>query len=162
MKFSDLELNFKQPEEFHTKPDVDLLVSGEKFTDHMLRVPWDLDKGWGKPLITALKDLELHPAAKVFHYAIEVLSSLRVGNSFLKLTDLRFLKASELIVESMNTSGCSVPTSTSNACWIRPTSSPYPGLMQVNSSNAWSNSLRSRRIGCLALSHPAFLPRPPS
>lgn len=38
----------------------------------MLEVSWDAKKGWGKPQITPLHSLEIHPAAKVLHYAIEV------------------------------------------------------------------------------------------
>lgn len=56
------------------KPNVDSLVFGKYFTDHMLEMHWDAEKGWTKPSISPLHDLKIHPAAKVLHYAIEVWS----------------------------------------------------------------------------------------
>lgn len=38
----------------------------------MLEVPWNSQKGWMKPVISPIHDLQIHPAAKVLHYAIEV------------------------------------------------------------------------------------------
>ena len=57
------------------KPEVSSLLFGKYFTDHMLEVNWDSDKGWSTPLISPLHYLQLHPAAKVLHYAIEVCTS---------------------------------------------------------------------------------------
>ena len=55
-----------------TKPDPDKLVFGTEFSDHMLEIDWTMAGGWGKPQICPFHDLKLHPAAKVFHYAVEV------------------------------------------------------------------------------------------
>lgn len=54
------------------KSDDDSLVFGKNFSDHMFEVEWTFDKGWGKPVISPLHELKLHPAAKVLHYAQEV------------------------------------------------------------------------------------------
>lgn len=72
LQFSDLEEKLCTPEQKHPKPDTSALVFGKYFTDHMLEIPWSLDKGWGKPIISPIHDLKIHPAAKVLHYAIEV------------------------------------------------------------------------------------------
>lgn len=47
----------------------------------MLEISWNADKGWAKPLISPLHDLKIHPAAKVLHYAIEVVCRLRLSVS---------------------------------------------------------------------------------
>lgn len=71
-QFSDLEEKLCPPAELRPKPDTSSLVFGKYFTDHMLEVAWDSQKGWTKPIISPIHDLKLHPAAKVLHYAIEV------------------------------------------------------------------------------------------
>ena len=54
------------------KPDPNNLVFGAHYSDHMLEVEWRTDRGWGKPHISPLHDLTLHPGSKVLHYASEV------------------------------------------------------------------------------------------
>ena len=55
------------------KPDNPAAVKfGHEFTDHMLEIPWNYTKGWGRPLISPVHALKLHPGAKVLHYATEV------------------------------------------------------------------------------------------
>ncbi len=44
----------------------------KEFSDHMLEVDWTSEGGWGKPRISPLQNFSMHPAAKVFHYAVEV------------------------------------------------------------------------------------------
>ena len=51
---------------------------GHEFTDHMLEIPWNYNKGWGRPLISPVHALKLHPGAKVLHYATEVRAKLVV------------------------------------------------------------------------------------
>jgi branched-chain amino acid aminotransferase len=53
------------------------LLFGHKFTDHMLTIDWSAKKGWEKPVIGPLKNLEIHPAAKVLHYAVEVFEGMK-------------------------------------------------------------------------------------
>jgi branched-chain amino acid aminotransferase len=43
----------------------------------MLKVEWT-KSGWDKPVICPLSNLSVHPAAKVFHYGIEV-SLIRIA-----------------------------------------------------------------------------------
>lgn len=54
------------------KPDVNSLIFGAEFTDHMLSVEWDSDHGWNDPKITPYQDISLAPSCSVFHYALEV------------------------------------------------------------------------------------------
>ena len=54
------------------KPDSDKLVFGASYSDHMLTIKHSTQSGWEKPVIGPLKDLSLHPGAKVLHYATEV------------------------------------------------------------------------------------------
>lgn len=49
------------------------MAFGKYFTDHMLKIAYHKRLGgWQKPEITPMETLNLHPAAKVFHYAVEV------------------------------------------------------------------------------------------
>jgi branched-chain amino acid aminotransferase len=45
---------------------------GKHFTDHMLTVLWSQSAGWGSPKIHPFGYLQMHPAAKVLHYATSV------------------------------------------------------------------------------------------
>lgn len=78
----------------YSKPDIDITICkssrlndnvinilksgtqikfGTIFTDHMLKISYDKHTGgWQKPYITPMEHLNLHPAAKVLHYATEV------------------------------------------------------------------------------------------
>lgn len=61
------------PHQLQPKPDADDLKFGKHFTDHMLRIEYHRRLGgWQAPQITPIENLSLHPAAKVFHYALEV------------------------------------------------------------------------------------------
>ncbi|CAF0721053.1 unnamed protein product [Brachionus calyciflorus] len=75
-KFDDLQLDVRK-----TKPDLpddpSKLVFGGRFTDHMLTIEWDSKDGWGRPKIGPLKNLEIHPAAKCLHYAIEIFEGMK-------------------------------------------------------------------------------------
>jgi len=54
------------------KPDSSKLVFGASFSDHMLTIKHTNQSGWEKPVIEPLRDLAIHPGAKVLHYATEV------------------------------------------------------------------------------------------
>jgi len=55
---------------------------GTIFTDHMLKISYDKHAGgWQKPYITPLEHLNLHPAAKVLHYATEVFEGMKAYRS---------------------------------------------------------------------------------
>jgi branched-chain amino acid aminotransferase len=68
-----LSVRLAAPHQLNPKPEADDLVFGKHFTDHMLKVAYHRRLGgWQKPEIMPLENLVLHPAAKVFHYAVEV------------------------------------------------------------------------------------------
>lgn len=61
------------PHQLQAKPEASELKFGRNFTDHMLRIEYHRKLGgWQAPQITPMENLVLHPAAKVFHYALEV------------------------------------------------------------------------------------------
>jgi branched-chain amino acid aminotransferase len=51
---------------------------GRHFTDHMVMVDWDRDRGWHDARVQSLGALPLHPAASVLHYGQEVFEGLKV------------------------------------------------------------------------------------
>lgn len=75
-RFEDLEIKLNK-----TVPDLPddpaKLQFGHKFTDHMLTIDWSAKEGWERPVIGPLKNLEIHPAAKVLHYAVEVFEGMK-------------------------------------------------------------------------------------
>lgn len=73
---SDLEVTLTPPFKLQPKPDVGNLIFGRTFSDHMFSVEWDKTNGWGLPHIRPMENLQIHPAAKVLHYAVEVTFSL--------------------------------------------------------------------------------------
>ncbi|XP_069193336.1 branched-chain-amino-acid aminotransferase, cytosolic-like isoform X2 [Procambarus clarkii] len=76
-KASEVHIDFCPPEQLKSKPAVKDLVFGRHFTDHMLKISYTDTSGWGKPRITPLQDLRLHPAAKVLHYAVELFEGMK-------------------------------------------------------------------------------------
>lgn len=57
------------------KPDPNKLVFGASYSDHMLTIRHTTQGGWEKPVIEPLRELAIHPGAKVLHYAAEVSSN---------------------------------------------------------------------------------------
>lgn len=77
LQASELRVRLASPTELVPKPDVDDLVFGKFFTDHMLKISWHKSLGgWQKPEITPMENLVIHPAAKVLHYAVEVSAAI--------------------------------------------------------------------------------------
>jgi branched-chain amino acid aminotransferase len=62
----------KKIEHGNPKPDWNKLVFGAIYSDHMLTIKHTNKSGWEKPVIEPLKNLSIHPGAKVLHYATEV------------------------------------------------------------------------------------------
>lgn len=60
-----------------TKLPNDKLVFGRTFTDHMVEVDWNPDKGWHSPRISPYHKLEIDPAASVLHYALECFEGMK-------------------------------------------------------------------------------------
>ncbi|RUS80007.1 hypothetical protein EGW08_012241 [Elysia chlorotica] len=54
------------------KPSGDNLPFGKNASDHMIEIDYTSGKGWSRPVIRPVEPLQIHPAAKVFHYAQEL------------------------------------------------------------------------------------------
>lgn len=55
----------------------DQLVFGKTFTDHMLCIEWDAEKGWKVPEIKPYGNLSLDPSSVVFHYGFELFEGMK-------------------------------------------------------------------------------------
>ncbi|KAI8882218.1 branched-chain amino acid aminotransferase II [Backusella circina FSU 941] len=53
------------------------LVFGKTFSDHMITVNWNQDKGWDAPEIKPYGNLSLAPSTVVFHYGIECFEGMK-------------------------------------------------------------------------------------
>lgn len=85
-QYSQLSVRLAAPHQLNPKPEADDLVFGKHFTDHMLKIAYHRRLGgWQTPEIMPLENLVLHPAAKVFHYAVEVSVARRVAQISTKL-----------------------------------------------------------------------------
>ena len=73
-KYDDLQVTLTDNK--REKPDPNKLLFGHHFSDHMLKVEWT-KSGWDKPVICPLSNLSVHPAAKVFHYGIELFEGMK-------------------------------------------------------------------------------------
>lgn len=73
----DLKVTLTDPNELRPKPNIDNLVFGTVFSDHMLRIKWCKNQGWNQPRITPLENFQMHPAAKVLHYAQELFEGMK-------------------------------------------------------------------------------------
>jgi branched-chain amino acid aminotransferase len=58
-------------------PELESLVFGKTFTDHMFEVDWTEAEGWGAPRIVPFGNLPLHPAASSLHYALELFEGMK-------------------------------------------------------------------------------------
>ncbi|EJW81881.1 branched-chain-amino-acid aminotransferase [Wuchereria bancrofti] len=77
-KHRDLEVIKVRRERMQQKPEPGSeLLFGHQFSDHMLEIEWTAKKGWSRPLICPVHDLVMHPAAKVFHYAVELFEGMK-------------------------------------------------------------------------------------
>ena len=73
-----MKLEFVQREVLKEKPkDESKLGFGRIFTDHMLMMKRNAEKGWHYAKIEPFADLQLSPAALVLHYAQEVFEGLK-------------------------------------------------------------------------------------
>lgn len=90
------------PNPQRTKPNFnpDKLLFGHLFTDHMFRCDWDDEQGWTRPLISKLHNLDLHPAAKVLHYAVEAFEGAKAYRGHDNV--IRFFRLDENIKRLLN------------------------------------------------------------
>jgi len=75
--FRAADIIIKKTERGNPKPDPDKLVFGASFSDHMLTIKHSNKSGWEKPVIEPLKELSIHPGAKVLHYATEIFEGMK-------------------------------------------------------------------------------------
>ncbi|CAD5215964.1 unnamed protein product [Bursaphelenchus okinawaensis] len=74
----DMESIIAQPNQMQMKPkNVDDIKFGHCFSDHMVEIDWSVENGWHRPLLSPLHHLQLHPGAKVLHYAIELFEGMK-------------------------------------------------------------------------------------
>ncbi|UJR08682.1 hypothetical protein I4U23_012940 [Adineta vaga] len=133
----------KKTERGNSKPDPEKLVFGASFSDHMLTIKHTNKSGWDKPVIEPLRDLSIHPSAKVLHYATELFEGMKAyrgvdGKIRLFRPDLnmkRMISTAErsvlptfdgnelleCIKKLVHVDADWVPRSTSSTLYIRPT-----------------------------------------
>lgn len=93
-QFSDLQIQLTTTPK--PKPDdPDSVAFGHCFSDHMMEVSWSASSGWGKPQISPVHNLSLHPGAKCFHYATEV-------NTFFLFLQILLFKGSTPFITSLH------------------------------------------------------------
>jgi len=133
------------------------LVFGKHFSDHILQVDWDHERGWGAPRIEPFGDLTLSPAAMALHYALQCfegmkaykdaqgrvrlfrpdlnLERLNASMRRLYLPQLEASQALALIKALVKVDAGWVPEKDGYSLYLRPTAiamDPYLGLQIVN------------------------------
>ncbi|KAI6177293.1 Branched-chain-amino-acid transaminase [Aphelenchoides bicaudatus] len=74
----DTETVLARPDQMQPKPtNIDAVKFGACFADHMFEADWSAENGWVRPVLSPLHHLQLHPAAKVLHYAIELFEGMK-------------------------------------------------------------------------------------
>ncbi|MBQ3482934.1 MAG: branched-chain amino acid aminotransferase [Clostridia bacterium] len=58
-------------------PPEEKLGFGKVFSDHMLRVDWDVENGWHDARIEPFGPISIHPASTVLHYGAEIFEGLK-------------------------------------------------------------------------------------
>ncbi|XP_063530401.1 branched-chain-amino-acid aminotransferase, cytosolic isoform X2 [Cydia strobilella] len=77
-KYEDLHVKLAAPYQLQPKPDAKDLGFGKYFTDHMLKINYQVQLGgWQKPDIIPFENLSIHPAAKALHYAIQLFEGMK-------------------------------------------------------------------------------------
>jgi branched-chain amino acid aminotransferase len=127
------------------------LKFGQTLSDHMLEVDWQEGKGWTAPRIVPVHDLQLSPAASVFHYASECFEGLKAYlddndkirlfrpdknmermNNSLKRLRLPTFEGDELlkcIKQLLKTDKDWIPRGSGYSLYLRPTAiGTWPGL----------------------------------
>ncbi|XP_043799897.1 branched-chain-amino-acid aminotransferase, cytosolic [Apis laboriosa] len=158
-RYTDLSVRLAGPEQLQPKPDVSDLAFGKYFTDHILKIFYhETLGGWQRPEIAPFENLVLHPASKVFHYAIELFEGLkayrgvdgkirifrpelnmeRMNNSAMR-TGLPVFIGEELIkclCRLISIDQEWVPHSTASSLYIRPTMIGIDPILGVTSSGS--------------------------
>ncbi len=53
------------------------LIFGKLFSDHIFEMDYSIAEGWHNPVITEFHNIELSPAAMVFHYGQAIFEGLK-------------------------------------------------------------------------------------
>ena len=72
-----MQLTIIKTENPKTMPAENELGFGKHFTDHMLVVEWEAEKGWYDAKIVPFGRISLHPASTVLHYGAEIFEGLK-------------------------------------------------------------------------------------
>ncbi|VDK48336.1 unnamed protein product, partial [Cylicostephanus goldi] len=130
--------------ELHPKPGPnENLRFGHQYSDHMSFADWNEKEGWSYPQITPLKQIAIHPGAKVLHYASELFEGMKayrgVDNKIrlfrpdmnmarmrrtarrAALPDFDAEELIKIICEQVSLDQDWVPHSTTSSLYIRPT-----------------------------------------
>lgn len=75
--YKDLKIEESPKNPCLNRPQAKHFPFGTIFSDHMLESNWKLGSGWGQPKIVPFHLIQLHPAAKVLHYAQELFEGLK-------------------------------------------------------------------------------------
>ncbi|KAK9707682.1 branched-chain-amino-acid transaminase bat2 [Basidiobolus ranarum] len=119
------------------------LIFGHTFTDNMLMVEWEADKGWGKPVIKPYGKISIEPSSVVLHYSFECFEGMKAykhmqGSTLLFRPDLNMLRLNrsserltlpnfdgkeltECIKELLRTDDRWIPSDRGYSLYIRPT-----------------------------------------
>ncbi|GEN53213.1 branched-chain-amino-acid aminotransferase 2 [Halobacillus faecis] len=72
-----MSLNIVEATHKKAKPESEKIPFGRTFTDHMLVMDYEENKGWHEPRIVPYEPLTLDPAAMIFHYGQTVFEGLK-------------------------------------------------------------------------------------
>ena len=72
-----MQLTIIKTETPKTMPAENELGFGKHFTDHMLVVEWEAEKGWYDAKIVPFGRISLHPASTVLHFGAEIFEGLK-------------------------------------------------------------------------------------
>uniref|UniRef100_A0A4X1VUQ6 Branched-chain-amino-acid aminotransferase n=1 Tax=Sus scrofa TaxID=9823 RepID=A0A4X1VUQ6_PIG len=87
--FKAADLQLEMTREPHKKPDPsECLLFGKTFTDHMLMVEWNMEKGWGRPRIQPFQNLTLHPACSALHYSLQSFDKVELLECIRRLVEV--------------------------------------------------------------------------
>lgn len=75
-KYDDMQIELAKTNP-NLPDDPTKLAFGHEFTDHMLSIEWSAKDGWQTPKIEKLRNLSIHPAAKVLHYSVEIFEGMK-------------------------------------------------------------------------------------
>jgi len=77
MEIIEVEITIREKEQKGKRPADSSLGFGTLFTDHMLNMDYDPEKGWHNPRIEPFEDFSLSPATMTFHYGQAIFEGLK-------------------------------------------------------------------------------------